>query len=571
MKKCVQILFLFILVFRTILSQWSGNPTQNTPIKLSGGSQYHPQIINDSDYGAIICWMEIYDSENNFINHIFAQRLNSEGFIMWDSSGVSLNNGNGMSVLSKNNIISDMNGGAIIVWQDFTDSSIVAQHIDPSGQKLWGQTGILICEKEVPLSDPQIISDGVDGAIILWEERTSGAGVTGLYAHRINSNGQLLWSSNGVTLCTSPWFDPVQVFPQIISDGNDGAIIVWQDTRELADHIYAQRVNGDGSIIWPVEGLAINKSNTDKRPLDIINSIEGEFIITWRTNANTFQNMDIYSQKIDTSGVLLWNQNGIPICTAIGNQYDGGLVKSDNSSTIYVWRDRRRGVKDDFYGQKINSAGSILWSLNGILLFPQNDFIKYDPILITDNTNGAIFCWGDYRNGVNSDLYAQRLNSNGSIQWDSNGVSVSTAQSDQLSSTAAIISDKRNGTIITWSDNRTGLPKVYVQRIRGDGTLTNIQSLAQYAPNVFSLEQNYPNPFNPSTSIQYAVGSRHFVTLKIYDVLGREIATLVNEEKEPGIYRAEFNTQDYQLASGIYLYSLQAGNSVETKKMVLMK
>ena len=90
-------------------------------------------------------------------------------------------------------------------------------------------------------------------------------------------------------------------------------------------------------------------------------------------------------------------------------------------------------------------------------------------------------------------------------------------------------------------------------------------------PNEFSLSQNYPNPFNPSTSIQYQVSSNSQVTLKIYDILGNEVATLVNEEKEPGIYRAEFNTQDYQLASGIYLYRLQAGSYVETRKMVLMK
>ena len=82
----------------------------------------------------------------------------------------------------------------------------------------------------------------------------------------------------------------------------------------------------------------------------------------------------------------------------------------------------------------------------------------------------------------------------------------------------------------------------------------------------FALEQNYPNPFNPSTSIQYSVASTEHVTLKIYDILGNEIASLVNEEKEPGIYRAEFNTQDYQLASGIYLYRIQVENLLKRRK-----
>ena len=85
------------------------------------------------------------------------------------------------------------------------------------------------------------------------------------------------------------------------------------------------------------------------------------------------------------------------------------------------------------------------------------------------------------------------------------------------------------------------------------------------------LKQNYPNPFNPSTSIQYAISSTQFVTLKVYDLLGREVATLVNEEKTAGSYNAQFTMNNVQLSSGIYFYKLQAGDFVETKKMLMIK
>ena len=88
-------------------------------------------------------------------------------------------------------------------------------------------------------------------------------------------------------------------------------------------------------------------------------------------------------------------------------------------------------------------------------------------------------------------------------------------------------------------------------------------------PTEFLLSQNYPNPFNPSTSIQYAVSSRQFVSLKVYDLLGREVATLVDEEKPAGNYEVEFNGAD--LTSGIYFYQLHAGSFVETRKMVLLR
>ena len=95
-------------------------------------------------------------------------------------------------------------------------------------------------------------------------------------------------------------------------------------------------------------------------------------------------------------------------------------------------------------------------------------------------------------------------------------------------------------------------------------------------PNVFQLYQNYPNPFNPSTTIKYSIPSNlnsskdgTLVTLKIYDLLGREVELLVNEEKSPGFYEVNFNASN--LASGIYLYRIKAENFVVTKKMILLK
>jgi len=92
-------------------------------------------------------------------------------------------------------------------------------------------------------------------------------------------------------------------------------------------------------------------------------------------------------------------------------------------------------------------------------------------------------------------------------------------------------------------------------------------------PTKFSLSQNYPNPFNPSTTIKYAISSMQLVQLKIYDILGKEIVTIVNEEQPTGNYQVEFKSTvgRLQLASGIYFYRLQAGSFVETKKMILLK
>jgi len=88
-------------------------------------------------------------------------------------------------------------------------------------------------------------------------------------------------------------------------------------------------------------------------------------------------------------------------------------------------------------------------------------------------------------------------------------------------------------------------------------------------PSVFALEQNYPNPFNPATNVRFTIGSQQFVTLKIYDILGREVSTLVHVIMQAGNYTVPWNASN--CSSGIYFYQLKAGDFIQTKKMILMK
>ena len=107
----------------------------------------------------------------------------------------------------------------------------------------------------------------------------------------------------------------------------------------------------------------------------------------------------------------------------------------------------------------------------------------------------------------------------------------------------------------------------------GVGTFCNapvaVESDSISIPDKFELSQNYPNPFNPSTIIRYQLPMAGHISLKVYDVLGNEVATLVNEDKPTGSYKVEFDASN--LSSGIYFYKIQAENFIETKKMLLLK
>ncbi len=143
-----------------------------------------------------------------------------------------------------------------------------------------------------------------------------------------------------------------------------------------------------------------------------------------------------------------------------------------------------------------------------------------------------------------------------------------------------------NGT--TWNDVNMGLTNTHVNCLVVSGTelfagtedggvwkrplsdmITAVENNENNIPSYFELEQNYPNPFNPTTKIKYQLAANGIVSLKVYDILGREVATLVNETKSAGNYEANFNAAN--LSSGIYLYRIQAGNFTESKKMILLK
>ena len=120
---------------------------------------------------------------------------------------------------------------------------------------------------------------------------------------------------------------------------------------------------------------------------------------------------------------------------------------------------------------------------------------------------------------------------------------------------------------------------VSVDSLGKKSSLTNVQNITAYvtdiqnsntgAPYTYQLNQNYPNPFNPTTHIAYTIAKRGMVSLLVYDLLGREVSTLVNEVKEAGRHTVPLNGT--KLSSGVYFYCLQAGSFSETKKLVLLR
>jgi hypothetical protein len=345
----------------------------------------------------------------------------------------------------------------------------------------WASNGIAISTAINDQWATQIINDGMGGAIIVWMDERNGD--LDIYAQRINSTGDIQWNANGIPICNA---NHNQYDPQITSDGEGGAIIVWYDFRNEIDYdIYAQRINSTGEIQWNLNGKAICTETGNQMKPKIISDGLGNMIIIWH-DSRSGVDKDIYAQKINLTGEGLWTDNGTTVCTASNDQVDLELTDDEEGGAIIVWRDYRNNVNNDIYAQRINSTGFNQWNANGTVICNE-DRDQYESDIISDNQGGAIITWTDKRNGP-GDIFAQRINSTGFTQWALNGTGICTFSGDQYF--PRIIRSGIDGAIIVWIDHRSDTTDIYTQKIdftgnsqwTSNGTSICTESYSQVAP-----------------------------------------------------------------------------------------
>ena len=253
---------------------------------------------------------------------------------------------------------------------------------------------------------------------------------------------------------------------KIISDGSGGAIITWEDYRTgWNPDIYAQRVNSAGTPQWTAGGVAISTATGQQANPQLVSDGSGGAIITWN-DSRSGTSLDIYAQRVNSAGTMQWTANGVAISTPTGEQNAAQLVSDGSGGAIIAWLDYRRGTYSDIYAQRVNSAGTVQWTADGVAIATATG-AQYGGQLVSDSSGGAILTWQDYRNGTNYDIYAQRMNSAGTVQWTANGVAIASAASNQQA--PQLVSDGSGGAIITWEDYRSGNSDIYAQWVNENG------------------------------------------------------------------------------------------------------
>ena len=422
-------------------------------------------------------------------------------------------------------IVSDGSGGAIIAWTDYRGESsrVYAQRIDANGLLKWTIDGIAVTTSQSFVQGA--VEDGSGGVIITWVDLRNGNDFD-IYVQRFNGQGQPQWTTGGIQVSASDGF---QTNPVITTDGHGGAIIAWIDDgpeMDAAKDVYIQHVNADGSLGWPVNN-PVTEAYYRQEDIKIISDENGGAIVAWTDYRNTTTGttaVDVYAQRISAGGSQVWTTDGIGVAVYDRYQQYPQLTGDGHGGAIIVWEDDRdadntNAFNVDIYGQHISAVGDVLWTANGVGIGVSPD-TQTRPVLTKDGTGGAIITWqngsGSY-NAYVSYLVAQRVNGNGAKQWATAGVALNNAGMEN----PQITPDGAGGVIIAWEDYRGQLPigalkDIFAQRVDANGQTLWPNGGSAISNSTFVQQSPRLIPDNQGGAIVAFVDARTNTTTDIY-------------------------------------------------------
>ncbi|HSD62412.1 MAG TPA: YCF48-related protein, partial [Ignavibacteriaceae bacterium] len=341
------------------------------------------------------------------------------------------------------------------------------------------------------------------------------------------------------------------------TDANNGTVIGMTSIYRTTDGgtTWVNQPSGTGSLLWDVDFIDANNGFVVGDAGTILKTTNGG--TNWVSLTTGVSNI--------LEGVSFTDLNNGTACGI------GVILRTTDGGTTWINQPAQTtnilyGVSftDAANGTAVGSSGTILRTTNGGGIIP----VELTSFNAYAGENGVTLSWQTATETNNRGFEVQRSEIGGQKSgWEKIGfVNGSGTTTEQMS--------------YTFIDNKVERGTYYyrLKQVDFDGTFkySNEIEVNTSTPLVFNLEQNYPNPFNPVTSIKYSIpntGTSTFVQLKVYNSLGEEVATLVNQNQPAGNYEVKFSASGNGkgLSSGVYIYRLTAGNYIAAKKLVLLK
>jgi hypothetical protein len=354
-------------------------------------------------------------------------------------------------------------------------------------------TGTKVIETTAQEQVKVSVSDAANGAIVIsLSFDIFGSMAFNITAQRINGDGQLQWGTAGSPkLLYSGGENEYVYLGDCIADGSGGAFISWQNS--LDSNFYLQHINSSGDLLWPAAGIMVNADNNrEAQSLTLSSDGAAGVVAVWdESSYNEITNLTTYSQifaqRFNSAGVKQWTANGVQVSTAPGIRGLPVLINDGNGGFVICFADTRNSAQLpgdvfdnlDIYAQRLNANGTFSWAAAGlpVVTAPLNQVpsagFGQGKSTVSDGAGGTIILFDEYMldEGNKNKYKVQRFNGSGAVQWTAAGVPFCSADSSRF--LIKLVSDGAGGMVAAWNDERTGGTGIgtYAQRVLANGTV----------------------------------------------------------------------------------------------------
>ena len=479
---------------------------------------------------------------------IYAVKFSPSGILLWEKLYNGPGNGNDIAYSVK----VDRSGNVFIAGESKglnTNRDFVLIKYNSQGEEQWIKryNGIGNSD-EIPVA---VVTDTAGNSIITGHSWTVGS-LFDFVTIKYNSEGDTLWtrkyngSANGNELASDLISDTsgnIYVTGSSFGPGtiNDFILVKYNSN---GDEMWAQTYNG------PVNG------NDNFTSITLDNSSN---VIISGSSVGSGTSIDFATLKYSPAGDVIWLRR---YTSPTVNIEEPKAIASDASGNIYVTGTSTGfSTSYDYLTVKYSPAGDEMWvrRYNG----PSSNNFDESRSVSADNSGNVLVSGLSAGTGTMDDIVTIKYDENGNELWVHRYNSPAN-----LNDVANNISFDNSGNIII-SGIITSITGGVDFGVIKFSQLTSLNTLSEGNANEYWISQNYPNPFNPVTYLEFGISNLEFVSIKVFDVLGTEVAALVSEKRDPGNYTVEFDGSKF--TSGIYYYRITAGSFTETKRMVLLK
>ncbi|UCG69478.1 MAG: FG-GAP repeat protein, partial [Thermoplasmata archaeon] len=352
----------------------------------------------------------------------------------------------------------------------------------------WGSSDTLVQKNDTSAQYSDVVIDPSGNPVFVWVGNDGGD--INIYAMKLDSDGNSLWGPSDVKVNQNS--TNVRNYPAVDIDSDGNIFVVWQDNRRANRDIYAQKLDPSGTVLWPSDVMVHQDfPNQNQYDPDVAVDSNGNAIIVWRDYRGP--DSEIYAQKLDPSGAAVWSTSDVQVNQEPDDyQTLPKVVVDPSDNAIVTWEDDRFS-DTNVYAQKLNSTGFAQWGATDKKVNQNDTGIKTEPDVAIDSSGNVIIVWEDNRDG-DTDVYAQKLDLNGNPQWGLSDKKVNQNSSQSQSSPDVAVNSDGDA-VVAWYDSRdywTTYYEIYAQQLNFTGDAQWGVSDKKINQNPDDKRQNYP-------------------------------------------------------------------------------